>query len=82
MTKLKMRTFLLVACVARRIWLRRNTVVFGGKFLSPAQIVQSTLSSLEAFHHAQHDPDTGLAPAPRSDCHFWQNLLRGRVKIN
>lgn len=53
MTKLDEEDLVYVSCVAQSIWLRRNTVVFEGKFSSPAQIVHSTLTSLEAFHQAQ-----------------------------
>lgn len=45
----------IVACVARRIWLRRNSIVFDGPLSSLALLVQSTTAALEAFHQAKKE---------------------------
>ena len=34
--------------VARQIWHRRNKVVFGGKFISPKEIITTSQSQLES----------------------------------
>ena len=36
---------------ARRIWLRRNCVIYGGDFMSPKTLHISALESMEAFNH-------------------------------
>lgn len=42
----------LVIIIARRLWLRHNTFVFGGDFSSPFQLLQQGLSLLEEFREA------------------------------
>lgn len=49
MDKLEEGELLLVSCLARRIWLQRNSVVFGGPSSPPDLLVKSTTDSLEAF---------------------------------
>lgn len=43
----------LVAIVARQIWLRRNSMVFEGKFLSPSTILRISKDQLEAHSLAE-----------------------------
>jgi hypothetical protein len=43
----------MVTVVARLIWLRRNNVVFGGAFMSPVHILETTVSQLENFNKAK-----------------------------
>ena len=42
-----------VAVVARLIWLRRNSVVFGGDFMSPKHILETASSQLDNFSKAE-----------------------------
>lgn len=42
----------LVTSLARRIWMRRNSFIFDGAFLPPAQLVQQGLASLEEYRAA------------------------------
>jgi hypothetical protein len=39
--------FELWAVISRKIWLRRNSFVFGGAFISPSQLVQDACASIE-----------------------------------
>jgi serine protease inhibitor ecotin len=39
----------LAIVVARLIWLRCNNMVFGGKFMSPVQILETAVSQMESF---------------------------------
>jgi hypothetical protein len=43
----------LATVVARLIWLRRNNVVFGGKFMSLIQIIETAVSQLEGISKAE-----------------------------
>ncbi|XP_059451054.1 uncharacterized protein LOC132181841 [Corylus avellana] len=40
------------AGLARRIWLRRNEVVHGGQFTSPAEVIRATLSAILEYNAA------------------------------
>jgi hypothetical protein len=42
----------LVATIARRIWLRRNFVVYGGDLMHASQLVKSAKDLVEEFHQA------------------------------
>jgi hypothetical protein len=42
-----------VAVMARLIWFRRNSVVFGGDFMSPKHILEAASSQLENFSKAE-----------------------------
>jgi hypothetical protein len=42
----------LVATIARRIWLRRNFVVYGGELMHASQLVKSAKDLVEEFHQA------------------------------
>lgn len=55
MEKLEDEELLLVLCMAHRIWLQRNSVVFGGHTPLPGFMVTNTEASLAIFHQAQHD---------------------------
>lgn len=62
MEKLDDDDLILVSCLARRIWLWRNSVVFGGQPSSPVHLVQSTIDSLADFHQARQAPDIRVNP--------------------
>lgn len=71
-----------VVCLARSIWLRRNTVVFGGYFSSPTQLVKQGIASLEEFHVAIQDSVTVVGTSGDSELQKWQRPLEGFIKIN
>lgn len=71
-----------VLCLARSIWLRRNTVVFGGIFSPPAQLVKQGIASLEEFHVANLDSVTVVGSSAASELQKWQRPLEGFIKIN
>lgn len=80
LSKLDIDDFLFVACLARNLWLNRNTCVFGGQPLPPGTLIQRTTSFLEAFDQAQ-EPTVQWA-SPLSSHHKWQTPLEGIIKIN
>lgn len=47
--KLEEEDLLFVSCLARQIWLRRNSYVFGGTLPQPAFLVHSTTEFLADF---------------------------------
>lgn len=65
--------------VARQIWLRRNSVVFGGEFLHPKQLVHIARNQVEAFMIAS--PRTNeQAPTSRSMAvEKWQKPPEGSI---
>lgn len=71
-----------VICLARRIRLRRNTVVFGGIFSPLAQLVKQGIASLEEFHLANQDSVSVVGSLENFEVHLWQRPLVGFVKIN
>ena len=50
----------MVGVVARLIWLRRNSVVFGGDFMSPKLIRESASSQIENFNKAEAGRNMGV----------------------
>lgn len=46
----------MAAILERRIWLRISTIVYGGDFIYPTQVVRSAKESVEEFHKASHNP--------------------------
>jgi hypothetical protein len=72
----------LVVTVARHIWFRRNSVVFGGDMVSPVVVVQRAKDQVEAFCSAFQRQ---LIPNAESASHYvvqWMKPLEGFVKIN
>jgi len=48
-----------VATIAGRIWLHRNTIVFGGDLIHPSHVVRSVKEAMEDFHKvAEHMSNT------------------------
>jgi DNA-binding IclR family transcriptional regulator len=45
----------LVAMVARRIWLQKHIVVYGGELLHHSHLVRSAKDFMEEFHKAEKD---------------------------
>jgi hypothetical protein len=38
-----------IATIARKIWLHKNTVVFGGELIHPSQLIKSAQEAMEDF---------------------------------
>jgi hypothetical protein len=53
--KLENEEFELMATIARRIWLYRSIVVFGGDLTYPTQIIRSVKESVEEFYKAKQN---------------------------
>jgi hypothetical protein len=73
---------LLVSCLARQIWLRRNSIVFGGTLSSPTHMVKSTMDFLTEFHAAQLLPPTASVARTQSVRQLWRRPPEGVVKVN
>jgi hypothetical protein len=71
---------------ARRLWLRRNAVLHGEKFLDPNQLVREALESLEAFQYhngVQKDENQGTEVAvTEPSVNRWLPPKADFVKIN
>jgi hypothetical protein len=80
MGKLEQEELNFVSCMARRIWLRRNSVVFGGLISPPGLLVQSTKESLEAYHHVRKLPGLGTTTRPARS--RWKKPPAGVLKVN
>jgi ribonuclease HI len=75
----------LMVVIARRIWLRRNTLVFEGVFIHPNEVYAKAGVSLKEFHRCNTQkilPPTGgvdLCPARQQR---WSPPPTGLIKIN
>jgi hypothetical protein len=71
------------AVLARKLWLRRNSVVFGGVFTSPNQLMREVVISIEDFKRAnvptEKENDFQAIPVPPVQ---WKALSLGLYKIN
>ncbi|KAE8056184.1 hypothetical protein FH972_012976 [Carpinus fangiana] len=50
----------LIVTVARQIWLRRNSVVFGGAMVAPSDLVQFAREQFEAVCNAAVKPNPAV----------------------
>lgn len=78
--KLDEDKLLLVSCLARSIWLRRNSVVFGGQPSSSGFLVQNAVASFANFQQARQvsRPEACLQPEHPK----WQKPPSGVLKVN
>lgn len=67
--------------VARRIWLRRNSVVHGGIFYPPARVAQDAKEVAEAFVRSNEEPKMGNAGTQVQERLRWKRPPEGMVKI-
>ena len=70
----------LLVTVARQIWLRRNSVVFGGAMVAPSDLVRRAREEFEAVCIAAVTPIPAVVvstPLP-----VWQPPPVGHIKIN
>lgn len=80
MDKLDEEELCLVSVLARRIWLHRNSVVFGGQLSSPTFLVHSAETSLAEFNQAQIDRRVTLPSQPLRI--RWKKPPTGVIKVN
>lgn len=69
-----------VSCLARRIWMRRNAIVFGGHLPPPALLVQCTISSLAEYTQASSALKMKLPCHPSLS--RWHKPPVGIIKVN
>ncbi|XP_062147888.1 uncharacterized protein LOC133856866 [Alnus glutinosa] len=69
--------------MARKLWLRRNSLVFGGVFISPNQLMREVVISIENFKRAnvptEKENDFQAIPVPPVQ---WKAPSLGLYKIN
>jgi hypothetical protein len=71
----------LATIVARLIWLRRNNMVFGGKFMSLVQILETAISQMESFNKAEKGRRMTSHKRPAQTT-IWRKPCLGWIKLN
>jgi hypothetical protein len=81
----------LMAITAHTLWIRRNSVIFGGKVLSPSCLLKCAKDTLFEFQEACSSPLTNLGVvsalptnlgAGTSVRYHWTNPSEGWIKLN
>jgi hypothetical protein len=72
----------LVATVARQIWFRRNSIVFGGDMVSPVMVVRRAKHQVEAFCNVAQRHIIPNAGSAHYSVVQWMTPPEGVVKIN
>jgi hypothetical protein len=72
----------LMVVVARLIWLRRNTIIFGGVFSMPAEIVRQGQGQIDSFWEAETKKQLQPASGEITVVQHWKKLAHGIVKLN
>jgi hypothetical protein len=75
----------LMAVTARKIWIRRNAMVFEGNFFQPNVVFSATVNTLAEFkqyNQKEEDPNQSMALVPTRGNLTWQPPPRGTVKVN
>lgn len=77
-----MEEFELFVVIAKRIWFRRNSVIYGGEFINPNQLARGATKSYEDYKKfTAQERGTGQ----RSDVvnHIkWEATLENKFKVN
>jgi ribonuclease HI len=68
--------------IARRIWMRRNDVVYGGNFTHPTTIVHMVSRAVEEFREAQDHEITAVTDAAEARMTRWVAPAQGWLKAN
>jgi hypothetical protein len=77
----RMEDLILFAGIVRRVWLRRNEVVYGGPFLHPKVIMQRATRAAAEFANLQiNKPET--TDERTTGCQKWSVPSPGWVKLN
>jgi hypothetical protein len=71
-----------IAITARLIWFRRNEVVFGGDFSTPAAIIRRAKEQMEAFNSADQERRDRLFKRPTELESRWRPPDMGYIKLN
>jgi hypothetical protein len=72
----------LITTISRQIWLRRNSVVFGGEMMGPAAIFQRAKEQVEMWCQANRR-EPNLEVIPRYPLIVeWTKSPLGRIKLN
>jgi hypothetical protein len=71
-----------VAVVARLIWLRRNSVMFGGDFMSPNHILETASSQLDNFSKAEAGRRMSNTVCSTPEVVKWSKPSPGWIKLN
>jgi hypothetical protein len=82
MGRCEMEDLELFATTARLIWLRRNTVIHGGIFTHPNQVVRNACRSLEEFRNANEAVTENEEISRPLQCITWQPPSRHLIKVN
>jgi hypothetical protein len=72
----------LFAVTARRIWLRRNSVVHGEPFTHPSQLLREAQNSLEDFQWIHNEVGSGSQNARDLTEVQWKPPVEGMIKLN
>jgi hypothetical protein len=72
----------LFAVLARRIWLRRNSVIHGEIFTHPAQLLRDAQLSLEDFQNANQKTHNEEPTATAGLDVHWKPPTRNVIKLN
>lgn len=80
--RLKAEDIPFVVNVARQIWHRRNSVVFGGDFAHPKTVVNIAIDQVEAFVKAEEMLTTKRQRATTTCVRPWEKPPVGFVKLN
>lgn len=71
-----------MAVMARKIWLRRNSVVHGGDFIHPSILFREASSSLEEFRRVNSHEPVVQYPLLVVPTILWHKPSSGKLKIN
>jgi hypothetical protein len=81
-SKLRAEELQLAVGVARQIWMRWNSVVFGGEVLSPSIMVRKATDQLHDFSKAEERRRVTHVQGSRPRCVRWERPAEGFVKLN
>lgn len=68
--------------IARKLWMHRNHVVFGGDFNLPNQLLLEAEMMLKDFRHSNSSTIQTLTSSPHTEEEKWVPPPRNTVKIN
>lgn len=71
-----------MATVARKIWLCKNTIVFGGDLTHPAQLVRSSKEVVMEFYEAEQKVKNNVECTQTTSVPKWMFVLYNVIKIN
>lgn len=72
----------MVAIVARQIWHKRNTMVFGGKCTSPTALLRTSMEQMEAYSKAKWQVNNQWPVPRKSVIEPWQKPSTRFIKVN